>query len=267
MKSIKIFTLQNNYIFRTKNETLGILAHFLLSDASLTFKEWALANKSDPSSCFRKACGGNMITLEEDHEYIFFTDSVSSYLTDLIMSREQFVQLLTDWEEKVINLNPKNVIIIERNNKFIIETNNYGPEAHHVNLMLEHNFYERIYESSFEMAIIGFFLSRDVRWDYVDYFKTWTTFNETYPAKNKRAYAVNDTIVTLERTKDYIYFTNENPDDDPEDDEITIITYLKIPTQQFLQLLNDWQEKVCNQKPKRVCIKHENDEFTIETSN
>ena len=88
------------------------------------------------------------------------------------------------------------------------------------------------------------------------------TFNETYPAKNKRAYAVNDKIATLERTKNYIYFTNENPNDDPEDDEITIIIYFKIPTQQFLQFLDNWQEKVCNQRPKHVAIKYENDEFT-----
>jgi hypothetical protein len=36
---------------------------------------------------------------------------------------------------------------------------------------------------------------------------------------------------------------------------------------QFIKLLDDWQEKVCKLKPKEVIIKHENDEFVIETKN
>jgi hypothetical protein len=36
--------------------------------------------------------------------------------------------------------------------------------------------------------------------------------------------------------------------------------------QQFAQLFDDWQEKVCKYRPKEVIIKHENDQFTIETN-
>jgi len=266
MNFVKLFlnTYGHYSYINASNIAMCLLKDFLTSDARLTHKEWALADKYYPDSCFTETCGGNITFLEKDHGYIFlnFTDSISNVLADLIMSREQFVQLLTDWSEKVLKLSPKNVILIQKNNNFIIETNNYSPETNHVNLMLENNFYERIYESSFEMAILGVFLSRDVRWDYVDNFKTWE-IDWKVNREKKRIYAIDNTIVTLERTKGYIYFTNENPNDD----SIEPITYFKISTQQFLQLLDDWQEKVCNQKPKRVCIKHENNEFTIETSN
>lgn len=35
--------------------------------------------------------------------------------------------------------------------------------------------------------------------------------------------------------------------------------------QQFAQLFDEWQEKVCQHKPKEVVIKHVNDQFFIET--
>jgi hypothetical protein len=35
--------------------------------------------------------------------------------------------------------------------------------------------------------------------------------------------------------------------------------------QQFVQLLDDWQEKVCKPMPTEVIIKYENNQFIIET--
>jgi hypothetical protein len=35
---------------------------------------------------------------------------------------------------------------------------------------------------------------------------------------------------------------------------------------QFVQLLDDWQEKVCKRKPKEVTITYDGNQFTIETS-
>ena len=37
--------------------------------------------------------------------------------------------------------------------------------------------------------------------------------------------------------------------------------------QQFVDILNEWQEKVYIPQPKEVAIKHDNDKFWIETSN
>ena len=36
---------------------------------------------------------------------------------------------------------------------------------------------------------------------------------------------------------------------------------------QFIKLLDDWEEKVYKLNPKEVTITYENDEFTIETKN
>jgi|ERR1700733_3964319 len=40
---------------------------------------------------------------------------------------------------------------------------------------------------------------------------------------------------------------------------------LEMTSAQFIQLLDDWEAKVCKKKPKEVTIKYENDQFTIET--
>jgi hypothetical protein len=48
--------------------------------------------------------------------------------------------------------------------------------------------------------------------------------------------------------------------------EETVPTEFKISQQQFVQLLDDWQERVCKPyKPQEVIIKYENDQFIIET--
>ena len=41
---------------------------------------------------------------------------------------------------------------------------------------------------------------------------------------------------------------------------------LKMSREQFIKLLDDWRDKVCKKMPKEVIIKHENGQFTIETS-
>jgi hypothetical protein len=43
-------------------------------------------------------------------------------------------------------------------------------------------------------------------------------------------------------------------------------TQVKITRKQFVQLLDDWQEKVCKRKPKEVTITYDGNQFTIETS-
>ena len=39
---------------------------------------------------------------------------------------------------------------------------------------------------------------------------------------------------------------------------------MKISCEQFVKLLDDWQEKACKANAKEVIIKHENGEFTLE---
>jgi hypothetical protein len=49
--------------------------------------------------------------------------------------------------------------------------------------------------------------------------------------------------------------------------EEAVPTEFKIPQQVFIQLLDDWQEKVCKYKAKKVIIKYVDGQFFIETQN
>jgi hypothetical protein len=49
--------------------------------------------------------------------------------------------------------------------------------------------------------------------------------------------------------------------------EETKPTEFRIQQWAFIQLLDDWQKKVCKNKPKEVIIKHVDDQFLIETKN
>ena len=59
----------------------------------------------------------------------------------------------------------------------------------------------------------------------------------------------------------YIYYDFANFD------EIDKTEKFKISKEQFVQLLEDWQEKVCKNKLKKVIITEENGQFSIELIN
>lgn len=88
------------------------------------YKEWALADKSDSLGKIGYSCGANIIFLEEEDNDIYLSDNYSEedVPTRLKMSREQFVQLLDEWQEKVCKHKPKEVIIKHINDQFLIET-------------------------------------------------------------------------------------------------------------------------------------------------
>lgn len=102
---------------------MSILGLFLTDDVSCDsspFKEWAFNDN------WGDACSGNITSLEKEDDYISLTDLYSEEETPTILkvTREQFVQILTDWEEKVCKLKPKEVIIKYENDQFVIETKN-----------------------------------------------------------------------------------------------------------------------------------------------
>jgi hypothetical protein len=96
-----------------------------------SFKDWALADKDDPNSGFNDTIGSNATFLEEDgNGDIHLVDDTGSnddeeyYIPARIkLTRQQFVKLLDDWQEKVCKYKPKEVIIKYENDQFIIETN------------------------------------------------------------------------------------------------------------------------------------------------
>ncbi len=100
---------------------MGILGFFLTDDVrcgSSPFKEWAF------NDSWGDECSGNITGLEKEGNYILLTDLYSDEETPSVlkMTRKQYVQVITDWQEKVCKLKPKEVIIKYENEEFVIET-------------------------------------------------------------------------------------------------------------------------------------------------
>lgn len=104
--------------------------------------------------------------------------------------------------------------------------------------------------NSLRMCILGRFLSSDVRGD-VSVYKDWV-LNDSYKT-------ACGNITILDKVGHDIslgdLFSEEK-----------VPTKLIMTVEQFIQLLDDWQEKACKKCPKNVLIKHEYDQFIIETS-
>jgi len=125
MQFIKlIISLQGSYIYRDASSIeMTILGHFLMTEIGHSpspFKEWAF------NDSWGDSCSGNITGLEKEDNYILLTDLYSDEEVPvaLRMTREQYVQVITDWEEKVCKLKPKEVLIKYENDEFVIETKN-----------------------------------------------------------------------------------------------------------------------------------------------
>lgn len=106
--------------------------------------------------------------------------------------------------------------------------------------------------SDIKMGNLGLFLTDDVSCSYFSSFEEWA-FN------NASKYACGN-ATALKKDNGFILLT------DLYDEEAAPIE-LKMTCEQFVQVLIDWQKKVCKLKPKEVIIKYENDQFVIETKN
>lgn len=108
---------------------MTILGNFFMADIRCSevkfFRDWAVADKNDPTSKFCHTVGGNITFLEEEDDgYIYFTDCSSSERRppELKMPREQLIKILDEWQNKVCEKMPKEVIIMHENQEFWIET-------------------------------------------------------------------------------------------------------------------------------------------------
>ena len=102
--------------------------------------------------------------------------------------------------------------------------------------------------SNLEMCILGNFLTSDVYHpsSYIEYaLNEW----EEYTSSNVTALAKENGYILLMD----LYSEERVP------------TALKMIRKQFIQILTDWEEKVCKKKPKEVIIKYEDEQFIIET--
>ena len=101
--------------------------------------------------------------------------------------------------------------------------------------------------SDIEMNILGDFLASDVGYRPLP-FRQWA-FN--FVSEN-----ANGSLTALEKKGDTIILTDIFSKEES-------AVELTMTHQQFVQILNDWQEKVCNVQPKAIIIEHENNKFTI----
>jgi hypothetical protein len=117
-------------------------------------------------------------------------------------------------------------------------------------LRREWNRYICIEVSNIKMQIVGFLLSDDVRCNTLRY-------KQTLADNTLRGHGGN--FIFLEKEGGYVLLTDMYSEEEEP-------TELKISQQKFVQLLDDWQERVCKPyKPQEVIIKYENDQFIIET--
>ena len=108
------------------NVTMNILGNFLASDVGCdlrlqmkpTLQEWALNDSLGMGFC------GNITSVDKEEGFIFMNDLFADEHDPIKfkISRQQFVRLLDDWQEKVCKHKPKNVIIKYDNDRFFIET-------------------------------------------------------------------------------------------------------------------------------------------------
>lgn len=104
------------------NIEMCILERFIAdycSSNTSSAKEWILDEQFTEG-------GGNSTWLEEENGYILVTDMYSEeeLPTVLKLSNDQLIKLLDDWQEKVLDLKPKEVTINYQYDKFTIETKN-----------------------------------------------------------------------------------------------------------------------------------------------
>lgn len=109
---------------QTSTLKMCILSHFFQDirasqEVCLFWKEWAL------NDALGMGVGTNIMFLEKEGDYIFLTDQLTRREDpiELKISRKQFVTLLDDWQKKVCETKPDEVIITHKNDEFIIETN------------------------------------------------------------------------------------------------------------------------------------------------
>ncbi len=108
------------------NIPMNILGNFLASDVGCgsrlsmrpTLQEWALNDSYGMGFC------GNITSVDKVENEIILSDLFANEDDSIriVMTRQQFVYLLNDWQEKVCNTKPKEVLIKYDDSDFFIET-------------------------------------------------------------------------------------------------------------------------------------------------
>jgi len=106
--------------------------------------------------------------------------------------------------------------------------------------------------SNIEMNFLGVFFISDIHCSNIDRIKNWIMTSE------KGAYFSGNTT-GIEIVEEDVILSDLYPEEG-------YTSEIKISKIQLINLLNEWQEKVCNAWPKELCIIHDNDEFYIKVT-
>jgi hypothetical protein len=104
--------------------------------------------------------------------------------------------------------------------------------------------------SSLKMEIVGILLAQDVDCNIYPY-------KETLADDRFTGYGGNFTLVN--KDGDHVLIIDLYS-------KGVVPTEFRMPKKIFIQLLDDWQDKVCKHMPKEVTITYDGNQFTIETS-
>jgi hypothetical protein len=105
--------------------------------------------------------------------------------------------------------------------------------------------------SNIRMSILGILLSIDVDCNIYPYKETLADDRFTGHGGN---------FTSVNKDGDYVFIVDLYSEE-------AVPTEFIILKKVFIQLLDDWQEKVCKHKPKEVTIIYDDNQFTIETKN
>lgn len=100
-----------------KMSIIGLFFTSNVSWGSLSYRDWAVNDLELYTS-------GNVTELYKEGGKIIMTDlySQEEVPSEVVMTKQQFIQLFDDWNEKVFKLQPKEVVIRCENGQYNIET-------------------------------------------------------------------------------------------------------------------------------------------------
>jgi hypothetical protein len=114
------------------------------------------------------------------------------------------------------------------------------------------------------MSILGCFFTDDVRCSQREgwSFKDWALADKN-DSVSRFTYHIRGNATFLEQDDEGFI----NLIDGTESlSESTMSKKIRMSSQQFVQLFDEWLDKVCKYKPREVIIKHVDDQFFIETN-
>jgi len=128
-----------------------------------------------------------------------------------------------------------------------------------VKLLLDKNKRYRFdFFNSETVGILGLFLAHDVGC-YDSTYKEWAKADK-FNCESKFGWTFGGNVTFLEEKEDgFIYLSSSLPlEKDAQ------LVEVKLTKKQLINILDDWEQKVCKLKPAQVTIKYENDEFIFE---